>query len=233
MADDLLVLYGGTFDPIHNGHLAIARLVRDTVQASVHLMPSADPPHRSRPGATAAQRARMLDLAVAGETGLHVDRRELARESRSYTFETLTALREGEGERRPVALVIGADSFLGLPTWQNWQALFGLCHFIVAERPGHDLEAPWPPELVRAVAGRLTTDPATLRQAPAGRVLRLRHPLRPESATAIREGVARAEAGGDAHWRQWVPAAVAAYIDRHALYRGDDGVDRVATRPPL
>jgi nicotinate-nucleotide adenylyltransferase len=229
MADDLLVLYGGTFDPIHNGHLAIARLVRDTVQASVHLMPSADPPHRSRPGATAAQRARMLDLAVAGEPGLHVDRRELAREARSYTFHTLTALREGDDERRPVALVIGADSFLGLPTWHQWQALFGLCHFIVAERPGHDLEAPWPPALVPAVEGRLTTDPGALRHAPAGDVLRLRHPLRPESATAIREAIAR----GDASWRGWVPPAVAAYIDRDGLYRGEAGVDRVRPPAPL
>jgi nicotinate-nucleotide adenylyltransferase len=229
MADDLLVLYGGTFDPIHNGHLAIARLVRDHVQANVHLMPSADPPHRSRPGATAAQRARMLDLAVAGETGLHVDRRELTRQTRSYTFDTLTALREGEGAGRSVALVIGADSFLGLPTWHRWQALFGLCHFIVAERPGHDLEGPWPPALVPAVEGRLTTDPGALRQAPAGRVLRLRHPLRPESATAIREAIAR----GDAVWRSWVPPAVAAYIDRLALYGGDGGVDRVSPPAPL
>lgn len=227
--DDLLVLYGGTFDPIHNGHLAIAQLVRSTMQASVHLMPSADPPHRSRPGATAAQRARMLDLAVAGEPGLHVDRRELARDSRSYTFETLTGLREGEGERRPVALVIGADSFLGLPTWHRWQALFGLCHFIVAERPGHDLEAPWSPALASVVEGRLTRDPGMLRQAAAGWVLRLRHPLRPESATAIREAIAH----GDDIWRGWVPPAVAAYIERQGLYRGEDGVDRDAPPAPL
>lgn len=227
--DDLLVLYGGTFDPIHNGHLAIARLVRDTVQADVHLMPSADPPHRTRPGASATQRARMLDLAVAGEGGLHVDRRELQRESRSYTFETLKALRDGEGVRGPVALVIGADSFLGLPTWHEWRALFSLCHFIVAERPGHDLDLPWPSLLVPAVEGRLTTDPPSLRETPAGRVLRLRHPLRPESATAIRDAIAR----GDDTWRMWVPSAVAAYIQRHALYRGDDGVGRVGVPAPL
>ena len=227
--DDLLVLYGGTFDPIHNGHLAIAGLVRDTVRADVYLMPSADPPHRARPGATAAQRARMLDLAVAGERGLHVDRRELQRETRSYTFDTLRALRERDGERRPIALVIGADSFLGLPTWHAWRSLFGLCHFIVAERPGHDLDLPWPVELGPAVEGRLTTDPAALRQASAGRVLRLRHPLRPESATAIRQAIAQ----DDDRWRGWVPPAVAAYIDRHALYRGDDRVDRVAAPAPL
>lgn len=227
--DDLLVLYGGTFDPIHNGHLAIARLVRDTVAADVHLMPSADPPHRTRPGASAAQRARMLDLAVAGERGLHVDRRELRRESRSYTHDTLTALRAVEGVRGPIALVIGADSFLGLPTWHEWQALFSLCHFIVAERPGHALDLPWPDALVPAVEGRLTTNPQSLREAPAGRVLRLRHPLRPESATAIREAIAR----GDDRWQGWVPPAVATYIQRHELYRGDDGVDRVGAPAPL
>lgn len=214
--DDLLVLYGGTFDPIHNGHLAIARLVRDTVRADVHMMPSADPPHRARPGATAAHRARMLDLAVAGEPGLHVDRRELQSEARSYTFDTLTSLRGHDGTQRPVALVIGADSFLGLPTWRAWRALFGLCHFIVAERPGHDLDLPWPAELGPAVEGRLTTDPGALRQAPSGRVLRLRHPLRPESATAIRQAIA----DGDDRWRGWVPPAVASYIDRRHLYRG-------------
>lgn len=210
---DFWVFYGGTFDPVHDGHLAIARAARDALQATVRLMPAADPPHRAPPGANAAHRARMLDLAVAGEPGLRVDTRELARAGRSYTVDTLRELRAQVGGQVPVALVVGADSFLGLPQWREWQALFDLAHFVVADRPGSPLGEGLAPELAAALAGREAEDAAALRTAPAGRVLRLHQPLHAESASQVRQRIADGQP-----WQDRVPPAVAAYIQRHGLY---------------
>lgn len=217
----MFVLYGGTFDPVHDGHLAIARAARDTLQAEIRLMPAADPPHRPPPGAGASDRAAMLELAVAGETGLRVDLRELRRDLPSRSVDTLRELRGEIGDERPVALLLGADSFAGLPTWKDWQALPGLAHFVVASRAGsplgHDGLEPGSldPALAEAIEGRIVDDPAALRASPAGAVLYLRQPLHPQSATAIRAAIA-----ADGPWRDLVPAAVAAYIDRHGLYHG-------------
>src|SRR5690606_12349754 len=119
----LHVLYGGTFDPVHAGHLAIARAAHDTLGVPVHLMPAADPPHRPPPGATAAQRVAMLELALEGEPGLRLGLRELARTGRSWSVDTLRGLRAEIGDAAPVALLVGADSFAGLPSWKSWREL--------------------------------------------------------------------------------------------------------------
>ena len=215
----LCVLYGGTFDPVHHGHLAIARAARDALQADIRLMPAADPPHRPPPGAAAADRAAMLELAVAAEPGLSVDLRELRREEPSWSVDTLRELRREIGPAHPVALLLGADSFAGLPGWKEWQALPGLAHFVVASRAGSRLDPDsLAPGLAAAIAGRVVDDPAALRAAPAGAVLYLRQPLHPQSASAIRAAIA----GGGA-WRGLVPGPVAEYIERHRLYR--DGGD--------
>lgn len=223
-SSSLLVLYGGTFDPVHHGHLAIAGAARDLLQATIRLMPAADPPHRAPPGASADQRAEMLDLALAGEPGLCVDRRELHRDGRSYSIDTLLELRAQIGDDAPVALLVGADSFVGLPDWHRWHELFDHAHFVVAERPGSPLDHDLRPELAAALEGRWRTAPAALREAPSGRVLRLRQPLHAESATSIRARIAAGEP-----WRDQVPAAVAAYIQRHGLYLNGDGIRGPAT----
>ena len=209
----LLVFYGGTFDPVHNGHLAIAGAAHDVLDTTIRMMPAADPPHRPPPGASADQRAEMLDLAVAGRPGLCVDRRELQREGRSYSIETLGALRAECGADVPIALLVGADSFLGLPAWHRWRELFAHAHFVVAERAGNSLDAALPAELANVLAGRWCDEPGALARSPAGLVLRLHQPMHLESATAIRHRIA---AGGP--WRAQVPAAVADYIQRRRLY---------------
>ena len=224
----LQLFYGGTFDPIHNGHLAIARAARDEVHAPVRLMPAADPPHRAPPGASAAQRAHLLDLAVRDEADLYVDRRELRRaertpEARSYIVDTLHELRAELGDAVPVALLIGADSLLGLPTWRAWRSLFALTHFIVADRPGSPLDAGLPAELGDLLATRWTSSPEALCDAPSGLVYRLSHPLQPESATDIRRRIAAGEP-----WRHLVPTAVATAIADERLY-----LDRATTPGPL
>lgn len=208
----LRVLYGGTFDPVHEGHLAIARSARDALEATVHLMPAADPPHRAPPGASARDRVAMLRLALRGEPGLALDLRELGREGRSWTVDTLRALREDIGGAAPVALLVGADSFAGLPQWKEWEALFGLAHFVVASRDGTPLED-LPAPLARAIEGRRAASAHALREAPAGQVWCLRQPLHPQSASDIRARIA-----GGRPWRHLVPDAVAAYVLAEGLY---------------
>lgn len=226
-ADDTLRLYyGGTFDPVHEGHLAIARAARDALQCTARMMPAADPPHRAPPGADAAQRADMLALAIAGEDGLCVDRRELQRDGRSYTVDTLRGVRAEYGDAMPVALLVGADSLLGLPAWREWHALFDLAHLVVAGRPGSDLSRLSDAKLAEALDGRWTRVAADLRSTPAGRVYRLSQPLHPGAASAVR---ARIAAGEPLHG--WVPDAVADYIRRHGLYGAP--LHGVPTPPPL
>ncbi len=214
----LHLIYGGTFDPVHNGHLAIARAARDELGVPVWLMPAADPPHRAAPGANAQQRAAMLELAVANEEGLHVDLRELRRaerdpDSRSYTIDTLRELRAEFGSTLPLALLLGADSFIGLPSWREWRSLFDLAHIVVAERPGSPLDGELPRPLAQEAAGRWRRNAGALAAEPAGGVFRLHQPLHAESASDVRRRIARGEP-----WQALLPPGVAAYITLHGLY---------------
>lgn len=208
----LRIFYGGTFDPVHEGHLAIARAAHATLGEPVHVMPAADPPHRPPPGATAADRVAMLELALVGEAGLLLDLRELHREGPSYSVDTLHALRAEFGDDAPLALLIGADSFLGLPTWHRWHDLFALAHFVIAGRPGSLLESA-SPELKTATDGRWVDAPSALHGAPAGRLLHLHQPLHVHSATAVRRLI-----GEGKPWHHLLPPAVADYIQARGLY---------------
>ncbi len=219
----LRLFYGGTFDPVHNGHLAIARAARDALGTSVWLMPAADPPHRDAPGASADQRAAMLDLAVEGQTGLRVDRRELERATRagdapSYTIDTLRELRAKFGEQAPLAFLIGADSLHGFATWKEPEALLAGAHWVVAERPGSALDEYLPSAAARLVGGRWTLDARSLYDSPGGKLLRLRQPLHGESATQIRRRIAAGET-----WHHLLPLPVAHYIVEHGLYGATAG----------
>lgn len=213
----MLMFYGGTFDPVHNGHLAIARCAAQELQVPVRLMPAADPPHRAVPGADARQRAHMLALAAADEPDFSVDLRELRRaELRpgvpSWTMDTLRDIRAEFGMSRPVALLMGADSLLGLTTWHEWEHLLELAHIVVAERPGSALDGTLPPVLAAHLRDAWAPSISALSHA-AGRVWRLRQPLQTESATAVRNMIA---SGGQ--WQSLVPAKVADYIQAQGLY---------------
>lgn len=220
----LIVLYGGTFDPVHCGHMAIAIDARDYLRCEVRLLPAADPPHRVA-GATVDQRVSMLQLALAdacltedAAPPLQLDLRELRRKGPSWTVDTLRELRAEVGPQQPLALLVGSDSFRSLPEWRCWLELFGLAHFVVAQRGGSEPGQPLPPVLRDAVATRLTEDAAALRAHPVGRVFRLQQPLRAESATDVRRRIREGAA-----WRHLVPDAVAGYIEQHGLYRSPAG----------
>lgn len=209
----LHLVYGGTFDPIHSGHLAIACAARDALDCTVHLMPAGDPPHRAPPGADGAMRAAMVALAIEGVPGLVLDRRELERDGRSYTVDTLAELREAFGPSKPLAWLVGADSLLGLADWHRWRDLLTLAHLVVAERPGSALDTALSVELADALRDRWTRAPADLVVAPAGRVLRLQQPLSDVSATAVRARLAAGASTAD-----WLTPGVAAFIHQKGLY---------------
>jgi nicotinate-nucleotide adenylyltransferase len=179
-----IAILGGTFDPVHNGHLRVAWEAGEALDADVWLMPANMPPHRASPVASAAQRVALLRAALAGQLRLQLDERELRRARPSYTVDSLREMRAESGSDRPLILLIGADAFAALTTWHEWRALFGLAHIAVLTRPGHDLDLPL--ELGAEIAPRRVHLAAELRGSAAGRVLGL--PVTPLeiSASAVR-----------------------------------------------
>lgn len=206
------LLLGGTFDPVHEGHLALARTAAQAFGAKVRLLPSSLPPHRPAPQASAAQRADMLRLATEGDPQLEVDARELGRSGPSYTVDTLAAVRAELGPDAPLGLLLGADAFLGLPGWHQWPRIPQLAHLVVVTRPGSRLDD-LPPTLDAALQGRWTGDRTRLCHSPAGLVHQLVMAPHPASATAVR----RALASGAATVPGLAPA-VRAYIAQRGLY---------------
>jgi nicotinate-nucleotide adenylyltransferase len=211
-----LGVFGGTFDPIHYGHLELAREVREALRLpEVLLVPAGDPPHRAAPVAPASHRLAMAELAVAEYPGLVVDGREVARQGRSYTVLTLQELR-AERPFQPLALIVGADAFVALATWHRWRELFQLAHLIVVARPGTELPVGLAEPLASHCAGRWTQDPRDLEKARAGSIYQQAITPHAISASAIRAAIAR---GDSAQLRGLLPPAVLAYIGRNHLYR--------------
>ncbi|HNP35167.1 MAG TPA: nicotinate-nucleotide adenylyltransferase [Woeseiaceae bacterium] len=131
-----LGVFGGTFDPIHYGHLRTAFEMLQALRFfEVRFIPCGDPPHRGKTYATAKQRFEMTRAALAGQPGFVVDDRELSRDGPSYSIDTLHSLRE-EIPERPMALILGMDAFLGLPKWHRWLDILKVAHIVVAHRPG-------------------------------------------------------------------------------------------------
>lgn len=161
-------IFGGTFDPIHFGHLRSAfEMLQALRLGEVRFMPSGNPPHRAAPIADAALRLEMVRLATEGQEGFVVDDREFRRAGPSYSVDTLTALRK-EFPSRSIGLIIGMDAFLSLPKWYHWQEILQLAHIVVAHRPGW--RAPDIGELGELLAERGTHRIDDLHQARAGRI---------------------------------------------------------------
>lgn len=208
-------ILGGTFDPVHRGHMALAEAALGALPLEEVLwLPSGSPGHRGAPLAPARERLAMLRLATADNPRYRIDAAELDRSAQTFTVHTLARLRAQLGPAQPIALILGSDSFLSLPTWLRWRELFDLAHFAVASRPGHALgEGAATPELAAEIERR-GVPAQQLTAAAAGGIARFDMPPMDISSSAIRAALA---AGGDAGGL--LPAAVLAYIRSHGLYR--------------
>ena len=206
---------GGTFDPVHIGHLRGGLEVAEMVRLDeLRLTPNARPPHRDTPQVSALDRLAMVECAVAGVATLVVDSRELQRDTPSYTIDTLELLRAELAADDQLFLLLGWDAFCGLPTWHRWEDLLQHCHILVLQRPDADSE---PPDALRnLLAARSVSDPLALK-GPGGQIAFVWQTPLAVSATQIRQLLASGKSV-----RYLVPDAVLAYIDAHGLYRASN-----------
>jgi nicotinate-nucleotide adenylyltransferase len=205
-------LFGGTFDPVHIGHLRTAVELREQLGLQrVLLVPSARPPHRAPPRASAADRFAMLAAAIGDEPGLVADDRELRRPGPSYTIDTLIELRAELGPAAILCLCVGMDALSGLAGWRRWREFTDFAHLVVAARPGWQAPASGP--IAEWLAARRVEDPRQLHCAPQGRVLILELTLLPVSSSRIRADLA---AGRSV--RYLVPDGALARLRERGLY---------------
>lgn len=206
---------GGTFNPIHIGHLRSALEVAEQLGLDeLRLIPNARPPHREAPQVSAAERLAMVEQAVVGVPLLTVDDRELKREQPSYSIDTLESLRAELAVEDQLFLLLGWDAFCGLPTWHRWEELLEHCHILVLQRPDADSEAPQ--ALRDVLAARSVSDPQAM-VGPSGQIAFVWQTPLAVSATQIRNLLASGKSV-----RFLVPDAVLAYINARGLYRAQN-----------
>jgi len=206
-----LGLMGGMFDPVHNGHLAIATDSLKLLQLdSLHLLPCGQPVHGKQLAASAVHRKAMLDLAVQGKRNLHVDDRECRLDAPSYTFATLAAIRE-EFPAARLYYIMGQDAFNQFDTWYRWQDILDLAHIVVAGRPG--FRPVLKETLLEAIQGRQVVSPGEMKECGNGKVLFAELALLDISSTLVKESLARGK-----NIDELVPKPVAQYIQANGLY---------------
>jgi nicotinate-nucleotide adenylyltransferase len=205
-------IFGGTFDPIHLGHLRMALELKQQLGLDeMRLLPNHQPPHRDAPQVSSAQRVEMLQLALQDCPELQMDERELRRDKPSYTYDTLQELRAELGEDVSLVLCMGEDAYIGLPGWYRWNQIIQLAHIVIVGRPGwkiSDHGRAWD-FLQKNVKG-----PQSLNESPAGAIVLQSPRLLPISATEIRKQIHSGESA-----QFLMPDAVWNYIKLHRLYR--------------
>lgn len=209
-------IFGGTFDPVHFGHLRLAEeSIGHLGLGGVRWMPAGQPPHRGQPQVTAGQRLAMVRLATADNPRFAVDASEVEASEPSYTVHTLERLRRELGPEQALVLLVGADAFAGLAGWHRWRDIFALAHVAVSHRPGFPVEmASLPHELASEFKDRRLPDAGGLKRAPAGGIVTFAMTQLAISATQIRKLLAN-----DLSARYLLPEAVLDYIQTHSLYR--------------
>lgn len=212
--NELIGLYGGSFDPVHNGHVATAEeLLARLPFREIRLLPAARSPLKDWALAD-HHRVTMLKLATRAHPGLGVDDRELHRPPPSFTVDTLRDLRREMNRAVPLAFIMGMDSFLELPRWKDWQQLTDYAHLVVVSRPGsHPV---FPPVLSEWLEKHRITDAESLESRPFGGVLMVETTPHDIASRVIRAAVRAGQPTAD-----WLDPAVRDYIDTHHLYAGD------------
>ena len=210
----LQALYGGTFDPVHYGHLKPVEILANLIGLQrVIIMPNNVPPHRPQPEATSEQRKEMLALAIADKPLFQLDERELRRDTPSYTSQTLQEWRAERGPTQPLGFIIGQDSLLNFPSWHQYETILQNSHLIVCRRPGYPLTMK--EEQHQAwLDAHLTNDVEDLHPLPAGKIYLAETPWFDISATLIRERLQQ-----DLSCDDMLPAPVLNYIHQHGLYQ--------------
>jgi nicotinate-nucleotide adenylyltransferase len=211
-----LGLFGGTFDPVHYGHLRLAEeAIAQLGLAGVRWIPAGNPPHRGAPQVTAAQRLAMVSRSTADNPRFSVDPAEVEAAAPSYTVLTLERLRAELGPAQPLVLLVGADAFAGLAGWHRWPEILDLAHVAVSHRPGFPVEAAsLPTALADAFRQRRLADVGGLRAAPGGGIVTFAMTQLAISATQIRKLLANGLSA-----RYLLPDGVLDYISSHSLYR--------------
>ena len=213
-------ILGGTFDPIHYGHLRLAEEMLELAHlGQIRFIPAGTPPHRDMPQVSALHRSAMVRLAISDQPAFKLDEREVERATPCYTVDTLNEIRAELGATHPLCLLMGGDAFLGLHTWHEWEQLFELAHIVVGYRPGFPIEdrihAAMPALRLQYRQRLCAAD--VLSQQPAGGIAVLAIPELEISATLIRSRVAESRS-----IRYLLPNAVADYIHQHRLYTHAD-----------
>lgn len=206
-------IFGGTFDPVHYGHLRSAlELVEHLQLDHLRLMPCGTPPHGKTPALSAVHRAAMVELAVADEPRLRCDRRELNRTGASWTIDSLEDLRRELGREISLCLVMGGDAVARITTWHRWQDLLGLAHIVVLARPGWAL--PGTGDVAHWLEGHRLASAAALHDRPCGGVYGDALRQLPISSTEIRNLLAQGQSA-----RYLLPEQVLDYIQSKGLYQ--------------
>ena len=207
----MLGIFGGTFDPPHCGHVALGRwLLASGTLSAVHYVVNHCPPHRALPEADSHHRLAMLKLALADESKLIADDREIRREGVSYICDSLSEFRAEIGSIQPLAFVVGSDALATINSWHNWQTIPQLTHLLVLDRLG----TPDAAQLAEQLGFALIADEARLEQQSAGQVRLVRQPIIEVTATNIRAQLHKRQRPTD------LPDAVFNYIESHKLYVG-------------
>ena len=212
-----LGLFGGTFDPVHFGHLRLATELAEAFHLEkVIFIPAGLPYHRGRDAhATSEQRLTMLKLATQRDARFDVDDRELKREGPTYTYDTLAEIRQERGPDQPIVFLTGSDSFEKIDTWHRWTELFDLAHFAVAIRADdQEWQSKGPGAFPKDAWPRITLNPREMLSAPAGKIMTFFMTPIAISSTAI-----RTLAHESASIRYLTPDPVVEYVRSHNLYK--------------
>jgi len=212
-------IMGGTFDPVHFGHLRLAQEAAEILGLErVRWVPAGQPWHRGAPKASAAHRLEMVRLAIDSNALFELDDAEIRQTAPGYTVETLERLRGELGAKRSLVLLLGTDSFRNLSSWQRWRDLFTLAHIFVGQRPGHSLTPGGMPAALAAEWRSRAGTPDVLHERPAGSVVTYGTTALDISASAIRAHFAQARSP-----RYLLPSPVLEYIEAHGLYAKENG----------